>query len=329
MKNEIKDLIQRLDNMKSSSLSYEKEARMLEQEKKYLEEKYLHECKKAEEADEKYKAAEKDARRAIELANLARDDVIAALKDKSEAQHLSLERLAMLEQVQRKVANLEQEKLKLYEELQNLRQSEEDALSRVQLLERKFEEREKEIEELMNGSNEQRSSSVHVFNNLLASERAARAEANRRAEALSLQLQLTQGKLDALHQEMTTIRVAETALDSKFRTTSHGKRLRGDADVGTDSVQDIAADGVKGRRISKLADAAMKFSFTEDGGSVYGEEGKNIEIEEADSNDYTKFTVLRLRQELTSHGFGAKLLELRNPNKKDLLDLYEKHVLPK
>jgi chromosome segregation ATPase len=329
LKNEIKDLIQKLDNLKSSSFSYENEARILEQEKKYLEEKYLHECKKAEEAEEKYKAAEKDAKRAIELVNLARDEVITAQKDMSEVQHLSLERLAMLEKVQRQVANLEHEKLVVYEELQNLRQSEEDALAKVQLLEGKFDEREKEIEELMNGSNEQRSSSVQVFNNLLASERAARAEANRRAEALSLQLQITQGKLDALHQEMTTIRVAETALDSKFRTTSHGKRLRGDAEIGTESVHNIAADGVKGRRISKMADAAMKFSFTEDGGSVYGEAGRNIEIEEADSDDYTKFTVLRLRQELTSHGFGAQLLELKNPSKRDLLDLYEKHVLPK
>ncbi|KAF3332589.1 guanylate-binding protein 4-like protein [Carex littledalei] len=329
LKKEIKDLIQKLDSIKSSSLSYEKEARLLEQEKKYLEEKYLHECKKAEEAEEKYKAAERDAKRAIELANLVRDDVITAQREKSEAQHLSLERLTMLEQVQRQVASLEQEKLELYEELQNLRQSEEHALSRVQLLERKFDEREKEIEELMNGSNEQRSSSVQVFNNLLASERAARAEANRRAEALSLQLQITQGKLDALHQEMTTIRVAETALDSKFCTTSHGKRLRGDADIGTESVQDIAGDGVKGRRKSKLANAGMKFSHTEDGGSVYGEEGRNTEIEEADSNDYRKFTVLRLRQELTNHGFGTQLLELKNPNKEDLLDLYEKHVLQK
>ncbi|KAJ4770225.1 Guanylate-binding protein [Rhynchospora pubera] len=325
LKKEINDLLQKLDNVKSSSLSYEKEARILEQEKRYLEEKYLHECKKAEEAEEKYKSAERDAKRAIELANLARDDVITAQKEKSEAQHLSLERLTMLERVQRQVASLEQEKLKLYEGLQVLRHSEEEALSRVELLERKFDDREKEIEELMNGSNEQRSSSVHVFNDLLASERAARAEANRRAEALSLQLQITQGKLDALHQEMTTIRVTETALDGKFRSTSHGKRSRGD-DVGTESVQNIEA--VKGRGKSKLAGTSM-FSLPEDGGSVYGGEGANIEIEEADSNDYTKFTVLRLRQELTSHGFGAQLLELKNPSKKDLLDLYEKNVLQK
>ncbi|RZS25405.1 hypothetical protein BHM03_00058596 [Ensete ventricosum] len=118
----------------------------------------------------------------------------------------------------------EHEKAKLMDEIERLHQS--DALLKVSLLERRVEEREKEIEDLLCRSNEQRSSTVHVFESLLATERAAQAEANCRAEAMSLQLQATQSKLDKLHQELTSILIVETALDSKLRTVSHRKRSR-------------------------------------------------------------------------------------------------------
>jgi len=42
---------------------------------------------------------------------------------------------------------------------------------------------------------------------------------------------------------------------------------------------------------------------------------------------YKKFTIAKLKEELTKHGFGAQLLELKNPTKKDILVLYKKLVL--
>ncbi|GFS46322.1 guanylate-binding family protein [Actinidia rufa] len=39
--------------------------------------------------------------------------------------------------------------------------------------------------------------------------------------------------------------------------------------------------------------------------------------------------IQKLKQELTKHNFGAELLQLRNPNKKDIISLYERCVLQK
>ncbi|XP_072998704.1 uncharacterized protein [Typha latifolia] len=331
LKEEIKNLNEKFDYEKTRAQSYEKEGRMLEQEKNYLQEKYLAQCEKFDEAEERCKVAERDAKRAIELADAARTEVIATQNDKSEAQRLSMERLAVIERVERRVDNLEQEKANLSDEVQRLRLSETDAISKVALLERMVDEREKEIEDLLSRSNEQRSDTVQVLETLLATERAARAEATNRAEALSLQLQSTQGKLDSLHQELTSIRLVETALDSKLRAASHGKRSRVDNDMGTESVQEMDVDGqVRSRKRSKSTTSPLKYVQMEDGGSVHqGEDNitQSQEHHETELEDYSKFTVLKLKQELTKHGFGAQLLELRNPNKKDIIGLYEKHVL--
>jgi hypothetical protein len=198
----------------------------------------------------------------------------------------------------------------------------------VILLEKRVEEREKEIEEMLDQNNQQRSSTVQVLEGLLATEREARGEANRRAEALSLQLQATQGKLDMLQQEMTAARLNESALDSRLK----GKRSKSDF-MGTESVHDMDIDEEdegRQRKKSKSTTSPFKgknnnFTTSEDGGSVFRGEG-NVE---SPGEDYMKFTVLKLKQELTKHGFGAQLLQLKNPNKKDILALYEKHVLSK
>jgi hypothetical protein len=84
------------------------------------------------------------------------------------------------------------------------------------------------------------------------------------------------------------------------------------------------------RKRSKSTTSPFKNNHTEDGGSVFfGEDNDNgsQQVEEAETEDYTKYTVLKLKQELTKHGFGAQLLQLKNPNKKDILALYEKHVV--
>lgn len=70
---------------------------------------------------------------------------------------------------------------------------------------------------MLSRNNEQSSSTVQVLESLLATEQATRAEANNQAETLSLQLQATQGKLDALQQEITSGWFNVTALDGKLK----------------------------------------------------------------------------------------------------------------
>ncbi|XP_006654786.2 guanylate-binding protein 3 [Oryza brachyantha] len=331
LKEEIRSLTVSLESIRTEALSREKEVKILEQEKNHLQEKYLTECKRFDEADRRCKEAEREAKRATELADVARAEAVASQKDKGEAQRLAMERLALIERMERQVESLDREKNKMLEEIERLDKSEKDAVSKVALLEQRVDEREKEIEEMMQRSNQQRSSTVQVLESLLATEREACAEANRRAEALSLQLQATQSKLDMLQQELTSVRFNETALDSKLKA-SHARRLRGE---GTESVHDMDIDDEntgRRRKRSKSTTSPFKSNHTEDGGSVFvGEDTNNgsQQAQETETEDYTKFTVLKLKQELTKHGFGAQLLQLKNPNKKDIVALYEKHVVGK
>ncbi|XP_066367083.1 uncharacterized protein [Miscanthus floridulus] len=319
LKEEIRSLTDNLESIRSEALSREKEVRILEQEKNHLEEKYLSQCKKFDETDIRCKEAEREARRATELADVARAEASASQKDKGEAERLAMERLALIERMERQVEALERDKAKMVEEIERLHQSEKDAVSKVALLERSVDEREKEIDEMLKRNNQQRSSTVQVLEGLLASEREACAEANKRAEDLSLMLQATQGKLDMLQQE--------TTLDSKLKTSA--RRLR---DEATESVHDmdIDEDSVRRRKRSKSTSSPFKSNHTEDGGSVFiGEDTHNGSQQGTETEDYTKFTVIKLKQELTKHGFGAQLLQLKNPNKKDIVALYEKHVVGK
>ncbi|RRT67335.1 hypothetical protein B296_00011994 [Ensete ventricosum] len=331
LKEEIRHLLENLESVKTIAQSHERQVKILEQEKNHLQEKYLSECKKFDETDKRCKDAERDARKATELADVARAEAVAAQKEKSESQRLAMERLALIEKAERQVENLERDRYKLIDEIEGLRQLEIDAIDKAALLESRVQERETEIEEMLSQNNEQRSKTVHVLESLLATERAARAEANNRAESLSLQLQVTQGKLDSLQQELTSVRLNETALDTKLRN-SRGKRPRVDDNIGTESVHDMDIDEevAKGRKRSKSTTSPFNHARSEDGGSVFrGAEDNNPSQgnQESEAEDYKRFTVVKLKQELTKHGFGAQLLELRNPNKKDILALYEKHVI--
>ncbi|XP_072956223.1 uncharacterized protein [Typha angustifolia] len=333
LKEEIKMLSENLDAIKAEAHSHEKQLRILEQEKNHLQEKYVSECKKFDEIDNRCKDAERDAKRATELADAARAEAVAAQKEKGEVQRLAMERLALIERTERQLESLERERARLMCEIEQLRQSEMDAISKVALLERSVDEREREIEEMLGRNNEQRSTTVQVLENLLSTERAARAEASRRAETLSLQLQATQGKLDVLQQQLTSVQLNESALDSKLRT-AHGRHTRMDECMGTESVHDMDIDEDVGRRRkrSKSTTSPFKYTHMEDGGSVFKGEEKNTErqeIQETGTEDYTKFTILKLKQELTKNGFGSQLLQLKNPNKKEILALYEKHVIGK
>ncbi|KAF8409185.1 hypothetical protein HHK36_005259 [Tetracentron sinense] len=329
LKLEIKELGEKLDTVRGTAQSFEREARILEQEKIHLEQKYWSEFNRFEEVQERCKIAEKEAKRTTELADKARAEAVTAQKEKSDVQRVAMERVTQIERAERHIESLERQKADLLEETERFRISEMDALSKVERLEARVEEREKEIESLLKSNNEQRVSTVQVLESLLETERAARAEANNRAEALSVQLQSTQGKLDLLQQELTSVRLNETALDSKLKTASHRKRVRlDDFDVGVESVQDMEVDDKinRGRKRSKNTSSPLKYTHPEEG-SVFKVDDNNNHSQQTDSEDYTKFTVQKLKQELTKHGFGADLLQVRNPNKKDILALYEKHVL--
>ncbi|WJZ96438.1 hypothetical protein VitviT2T_015126 [Vitis vinifera] len=331
LKLEIKELGEKLEAVNAKAQSFEREARMLEQEKIHLEQKYRSEFDRFEEVQERCKIAEKEAKRATELADKARAEAVSAQKEKNEIHRLAMERLAQIERAERHIENLERQKTDLADEVQSLRVSEVEALSKVTLLEGMVEEREKEIESLMKSNNEQRASTVQVLEGLLESERAARAEANNRAEALSVQLQSTQGKLDLLQQQLTSVRLNETALDGKLKSASHGKRSRvDDFDLGIESVQDMDVNEriTRGNKRSRSTTSPLKFTQSEDGGSIFKANEDN-NSQQTNPEDYTKFTVQKLKQELTKHNYGAELLQLRNPNKRDILALYEKHVLQK
>ncbi|KAH1048527.1 hypothetical protein J1N35_039311 [Gossypium stocksii] len=330
LKVEIRELADKLENANSKAQSFEGKARILEQEKIHLEQKYSSEFNRFAEVEERCRIAEKEARKATELADKARAESVAAQKEKNEIQRTAMERLARIERAERQIENLEREKTDLEDELHRIRVSEMDAVSKVALLEGRVEEREKEIESLLKTNNEQRASTVKVLQDLLDSERAAHADANNRAEALSLQLQAAQAKLDQLQQELTSVRLNETALDSKLKAASHGKRLRTDEEVGVGSVQDIDMSDrfLRANKKSKSTTSPLRYSPSEDGGSVFKADDDN-QNQQNNQEDYTKFTVQKLKQELTKHNFGAELLALRNPNKKEILALYEKCVLQK
>ncbi|KAH0722139.1 hypothetical protein KY289_005183 [Solanum tuberosum] len=331
LKVEIKELGERLEHINATAQSFEREAKILEQEKVHLEQKYRSEFDRFEDVQDRYKSAEREAKRATELADKARAEAAAALKEKNEIQRLAMERLAQIEKADRAIETLEREREDLADEVGRYHRAEKDARSKVAMLEARVEEREKEIEMLLKSNNEQRASTVQVLESLLETERAARSEATNRAEALSLQLQATQGKLDLLQQQLTAVRLNETALDSKLRTASHGKRARIDEyEAGIESVHDMDTNDrpIRGNKRSKSTTSPLKYTSPEDGGSVFrGDDDGHSQ--QTNGEDYTKFTVQKLKQELTKHNFGAELLQLKNANKKDILALYEKCVLQK
>lgn len=332
LKLDIKELGEKLESANARAQSYEREARMLEQEKIHLEQKYRSEFERFAEVQDRCNRAEKDSKRATELADKARADAASAQKEKSELQKLAMERLAQIERAQRHIENLEREKIDLADAVDRMRGSEIDALSKVSLLEARVEEREKEIELLLKSNNEERASNVKALQELLDDERKAHSAANKRAEDFSLQLEVARAKLDMLQQQLTSVRLNESALDNKLKAASHGKRMRtDDVEMGVGSVlQDTGTNDriLRQNKKSRSTTSPLKHTQPEDGGSVFkGDEDNHSQ--QTDQEDYTKFTVTKLKQELTKHNFGAELLQLKTPNKKDILALYEKCVIQK
>jgi inosine/xanthosine triphosphate pyrophosphatase family protein len=201
----------------------------------------------ADEVKEKRKLAEEEMILAIERADKAHEEALIAKKEKLEAEMLAAERLSAQENAERRCEAICRERDELCEEVEILRMAEKDTVFRVKSLDRQLEVRDKEMEGLLDSAHKQRANTIQVLENLLDSERQANAEANARAEALSLQLQATQNKLDALQQELSTTRLNEVVLDGKLRIrhlkTSPGKRTRADDDIAPEeSVQNVVEE---------------------------------------------------------------------------------------
>ncbi|KAJ6396832.1 hypothetical protein OIU77_021790 [Salix suchowensis] len=334
LKLEIKVLVEKLETANAKAQSYDQEARILEQEKIHLEQRYQSEFERFAEVQERCNRSEKECKRATELADRARADAVSAQKEKSEFQKLAIERVAQIERAQRHVESLDRQKNNLASELERVRVSELEAVSKVSLLEARVEEREKEIESLLKSNNEERASTVKALQDLLEDERKAHSVANKRAEDFSLQLEAARAKLDALQQEFTSVRLNESALDNKLKAASHGKRFRTDnVEMGVGSVQDAGTNDRRVNKRSRSTTSPVMLTHPEDGGSVFkGDDDDNQSqqtSQQTGQEDYKKFTVQKLRQELTKHNFGAELLQLRSSNKKEVLALYEKCFLRK
>jgi len=322
LRNEIKDLTDKMKSENAKAQSYEREAIVYQQEKNHLEQKYQSEFKRFEEVQERCKTAEKEAARATEVADRARAEAGMAQKEKSEMQRLAMERLAQIERAERRIETLGREKDNLEGELQRAMDSEKDARLTVAKLEEKVQQREKDLEALLDKDKTHRRNNAQILEQLLETEREAHTQANNRADTLSLQLQSAQAKIDSLHQELTKFRMNET-LDSKLKTD--GKRLRAENDA--DSVQDMDASPriLRGAKRARST-TSPKYTQPEDGGSIYEGAEDNLS-QQANEEDHTKFTIPKLKRELTKHNFGDQLLQLKNPMKKDLVALYEKCIL--
>lgn len=330
LRSDINELHEKLDSANAAAQSYEREAKILEQEKIHLEQKYQSEFMRFDEVQERCRVAEKDAKRATEVADKARSDAAAAQKEKNDIRQTAMERLARIERAERQIDHLEREKADLASELETLRTSELDANAKVRILEAQVEERQKEIESLMKSNNEQRASTVQVLESLLENERVARGEANRRAEALSHQLQATQAKLDMVQQELTSVRMHESALDAKLKSASHGKRSRVEEHDAADFVEDMDADKAReSKRRKSTLSPVQKAALVGDGDSTFS--GYDDESsQQLDTDDYRKFTIQRLKQELTEHNFGDEVFKLKTgAKKKDFIALYERCILNK
>ncbi|CAO2824368.1 unnamed protein product [Amaranthus hypochondriacus] len=323
LKCKIKELEEKLEEANVRAQSYERQSKILEQEKVHLEERYQSEFMMFDELQERFRAAETECKRAVGIADKARVEAENALKEKTDIQKISMERWAQIEKAERQIENLQRQKMDLADELKRIQVSEMDAKSKVILLEGRLEEREKEIESQMKLNNSERASTVQVLNDLLETERIARVEANRRAEALSVQLQATQSKLDLVQQELASVRFNESALEAKLKAnTSNEKRPRIDAlPMTIDSPED---DRLITRVKKRLKNIGSPFRQAEPPEDESGKDDGQI-----NSEDYTKFTVQKLKQELVKHNFGAELLKLANPSRKQVLTLYEHCVLQK
>lgn len=314
LKLQLKNLTDKYESVKTVAHALEMQAQILVQDRTQMEQKYLSESKRFEEANERCKVTAEEVKVANKFVETAQSDVLAAQNSKLDASQLAIERLAQMETAQKQIEDLERQKVGLTSEVDMLRISEVDAISRVALLEAMVKERDQELEALKMKC-EQRLSSM-LGQNIMAN-------------GPSLHAELQQRKLVSPQVELSPDHSNETALGSEMETIAWGKRSRLKVlSAGQDSVQDMDFDEEIARESKKQKMALQKCTTTEvENSDVKANE--DSEDRKAGSRSYVRLTVLKMQQELTELGFGGDLLELKSSKKKDVYALYKRLVLKK
>lgn len=314
LKLQLKNLTDKYESVKTVAHALEMQAQILVQDGTQMEQKYLTESKRFEEANERCKVTAEEVKVANKFVETAQSDVLAAQNSKLDASQLAIERLAQMETAQKQIEDLERQKVGLTSEVDMLRISEVDAISRVALLEAMVKERDQELEALKTKC-EQRLSSM-LGQNIMAN-------------GPSLHAELQQRKLVSPQVELSPDHSNETALGSEMETIAWGKRSRLKVlSAGQDSVQDMDFDEEIARESKKQKMALQKCTTTEvENSDVKANE--DSEDRKAGSRSYVRLTVLKMQQELTELGFGGDLLELKSSKKKDVYALYKRLVLKK
>ncbi|KAJ6865922.1 guanylate-binding protein 3-like isoform X2 [Populus alba x Populus x berolinensis] len=314
LKLQLKNLTDKYESVKTVAHALEMQAQILVQDRTQMEQKYLSESKRFEEANERCKVTAEEVKVANKFVETAQSDVLAAQNSKWDASQLAIERLAQMETAQKQIEDLERQKVDLASEVDRLRISEVDAISRVALLEAMVKERDQELEALKMKC-EQRLSSM-LGQNIMAN-------------GPSLHAELQQRKLVSPQVELSPDHSNETALVSEMETIAWGKRSRLKVlSAGQDSVQDMDIDEEIARESKKQKMALQKCTTTEvENSDVKANE--DSDDRKAGSRSYVRLTVLKMQQELTELGFGGDLLELKSSKKKDVYALYKRLVLKK
>ncbi|KAH7441901.1 hypothetical protein KP509_03G061100 [Ceratopteris richardii] len=340
---ELRQIHNIVDIEKAKAISMDKELSILKQQKHYLEDKLNLELKRSEDAVAKQQQSEKEMKLAVGRLEKVHEEIESATKARLEAERLAAERLAAQISAERRNEVLVRENDELSRAIHTLQDLERDTISRMRSMDRHLEVRDKEMGELLDSAHKQRADTLNVLESLLDTERQACAEANARAEALSVQLQSVQGKLDSLQQKFSIARLNETLLDGRLRichchgelggkSPSSGKRARLDDSVLEDSANYVlmnASCQMTARKPDKLS-LVSRCSPTQSQCDTPDKlDNRASPSDSKESDDYMRFTIPRLRQELSKAGILDELEQMKSPTKKEIIELYERHVLHK
>ncbi|KAJ9177115.1 hypothetical protein P3X46_012365 [Hevea brasiliensis] len=329
LKLQIKDLAEKYECAKAAAQSMEREAQTLVEDKIQLEQKYLAELKRFEEAHERCKAVEEEIKIANAVIETAQSEVLTSQNEKHDTQQLTIDRFAQTRSAHCYNEILEREKMDPTGEVERSVASEGYAMSKVASLEAMVRERDLEIE-LLKKKYEQCVSSVQILGSSSESEHTAHAEAYKRKEkAPSFELESMQERQNLLQQKLASGHLNESAPGFGLRTYSGRKRSRLVPDVGFYSAEEGSYEEIAAETEMPTSTSALQRCTTTEVYSIFKGNEEHSEYQKAPSADYTKLTVMKLRQELNEHGLSSELQKLKYPKKKDILALYKKLILEK
>ncbi|KAF3444063.1 hypothetical protein FNV43_RR13753 [Rhamnella rubrinervis] len=321
LKTQIKELGDALKEIETNNQLLERKVQILGEEKAQLEQKYFSEVQKFEEANRHCDVADNKVKMIKDGVLELQTKALSALNEKNN------EIISESTGVQRQY--LEEPEMNLITVPVTVHVFEADDVPEGILVETVPKMRDEEVETLLQSNDEQISRLVRFFESHLESERAAHAESRSREEALNLQLQTMKEKVDSLQQELNLVHFVNTPGHSTFMSASHGKHSRSEDPNDPLQVVDIDEAMTRAAKRSKSTMSLRKCARSGSAGYAFNASENSYGSQEPYFVDYLKFTVEKLRQEIINHGFGSQLLALKNPRKRDIRALYEKHVLHK